>query len=141
MKATRTWWGLDPERVWSGVLVILLVVFGFLGMWLAQMSGMQGEAVFVALLIVPALVYVIISGKLEELKGPGGLEAKFVRAVAKPINAEGAMLGPTVLEIQNVAKEGMSRLMHDQRSLDEAKPIVMTVTFGAHTYRREDLLA
>lgn len=76
---------LDKQEIRAIVSFILFLALGFLVLWIAKsVMKIEGDAVFVALLFVPLLVYVILSRKLEELKGPGGLEAKFAKTVVNP---------------------------------------------------------
>lgn len=76
---------LDKQEIRAIVSFILFLALGFFVLWIAKsVMKIEGDVVFVALLFVPLLVYVILSRKLEELKGPGGLEAKFAKTVVNP---------------------------------------------------------
>src|SRR5262245_44595625 len=90
---------------------VLFLALGFIVLWLAKsVMNIEGDAVFVSLLFIPILVYVIISGKLEELKGPGGLEAKFAKAANESISAASEKVELSTEEMQIVLKEGLGIL-------------------------------
>ena len=61
-----------------GELAAILVAFVFLGcsvfiVWVVRrILGVEGQAVLIALLALPVLVYFIVSGKLTELRSPWG---------------------------------------------------------------------
>ena len=44
-----------------------------------------GDVVLALLLVMPILIYALISGRLTELKGPGGVEAKFTGVATRPV--------------------------------------------------------
>ncbi len=46
----------------------------------------MGEVVLVSLLVMPILVYAILSGSLTKLKGPSGWEATFNAVATAPVN-------------------------------------------------------
>lgn len=58
-------------------LSVLFLALGLFTVWFIKTAlGIQGDAVFVSLCLVPILAYLIISGRLSEFRA-GGLEAKF----------------------------------------------------------------
>lgn len=120
---------------------ILFLVLGFGVLWFAKsVISIEGDMVFISLLLIPILVYVIISGKLEELKGPGGLEAKFVKAAAEAISIASDEVKPSVEEMQVVLKENLSVLEKKRRELNEAQPIVMIMELGKGDYYRREVV-
>ena len=72
------------QRKKERTAVLVAIVFlglGLVVLWITKtILNIEGDVIFVSLLFVPIIVYAIYSGKLEELKGPGGLEAKFSKA-------------------------------------------------------------
>ena len=77
---------LDKQEVRAIVISISILALGFLVLWIAKsVMKIEGDAVFVSLLFVPLLVCVILSGKLEELKGSDGLETKFAKTASESI--------------------------------------------------------
>jgi signal-transduction protein with cAMP-binding, CBS, and nucleotidyltransferase domain len=88
------------------------------------------------------IVYGIYSGKLEELKGPGGLEAKFTKTANESISIASEEVAPSVEEMQNVTKRGVNILDKNKLQLNESQPIIMTMELGKFDYyRREAVLA
>lgn len=64
------------------LMSLLFVLLGTVLLWASRRwtndpATSMGDAVFVSLLVMPILIYAIISGSLTELKGPGGLAATF----------------------------------------------------------------
>lgn len=91
---------------------------------------MQGDAVLVTVLLVPAVIYLVVSGRLEELKGPGGLELRLVRIARETVTPADQTIAPTVDTMAVVQKMGLSDLQQVLRNIDEAKPTVMRMTLG-----------
>ena len=125
----------------TGILVsILFLALGFLAIWLTQsMRVTAGDAVFVSLLLIPIIVYVIVTGRLGELKAPGGLEAKFVDMARKPA-AEIASERVAVVdeEMKVVTKSGPQELERLELLLDESKRIVLTLLLARRHYDKQD---
>jgi CBS domain-containing protein len=125
----------------TGILVsILFLALGFLAVWLMQsMHVAAGDAVFVSLLLIPIIVYVIFTGRLGEIKTPGGLEAKFVNMAQQPA-AEIASERVAVVdeEMKVVTKSGPQELERLESLLNESKRIVLTLLLARRHYDRED---
>jgi hypothetical protein len=73
------------------LMSLLFVCLGLVLLWAARYwmndpATAMGDAVFVALLIMPILIYAIISGRLTELRGPGGLGATFNNVVTTSVS-------------------------------------------------------
>ncbi len=117
------------------IIAVIFLGLGFLVLWITKsIMDIKGDAVFISLLLIPILVYVIISGKLEELKGPGGLEAKFVKAANESISAATEKVELSIEEMQIVLKEGLTLLEKKRLELNEAQPIVMIMEIGKRGY-------
>jgi len=75
---------------------------------------------------------VVLRGDLAELKGPGGLEATFVRTAKTRVTATGGKVeaneGLTV-----IAKGSLADLMDRARRIEPNDPVLMTMTLG-HQY-------
>jgi len=135
MKKVQNESSRERKEVRAIGISLLFLVFGFLVIWLIKaVLNIEGDAVFVSLLLIPVLVYMVISGKLKELKGPGGLEAKFTEAASESINASSETVEPSIDDMQIVAKAGVHALQEQRQKLNEAKPIVMTMELGRRGY-------
>lgn len=132
---------LESKEIAAIGLSVLFLMLGFLVLWLVKsVMEVEGDAVFISLLFIPLLVYVIISGKLEELKGPGGLEAKFAKAAGESVSIASEQIKGSVDEMQVIAKGSRRFLEIKQQEIDETKPIVMSLELGKSFYHREDVL-
>jgi hypothetical protein len=86
---------------------ILFLALGFVAIWLTKsVLKISGDSVFVSLLFVPILVYLIFSGRLKEIRAPGGLEAKFAEVAQKSAEAPAETIEASVDEMLKVAKGG-----------------------------------
>lgn len=136
-------------RVQEGVknelrLLLLVLLFLALGGFLAWAADTVindkepptvGDPLLVSLLVMPILIYTIISGTLQELKGPGGLEATF-RSVATKSVSETIEHTPVSVEKggQVLTKAGRYALEKQVNDLRETRPAMMSVTFGGGHY-------
>jgi hypothetical protein len=115
------------------------LLLGLVALWVTKsILEIEGDMVYVALLFVPILIYAIYSGKLEELKGPGGLEAKFTKAANESVNPASEEIAPSVEDMQIVEKAGMNLLEQKRKQLNEAQPIIMIMELGKGDYYRRD---
>ena len=124
------------------VFAVLFLVLSFGVLWFAKgILEIEGDAVLISLLLTPLLVYLIISGKLEEFRGPGGLEAKFAKVASETISAASEEVKLSLEEMQVVLKESLSVLERKRQELSEAQPIVMIMELGKRDYfQREAVL-
>lgn len=114
---------------------ILFLALGFLAIWITNaVMDIEGDAVFVSLLLIPILVYVIFSGRLKEIRAPGGLEAKFVDVAEKLVEPTAEPIEASTEEMQIVEKEGLRELQRSLAHIDESKPITLTLTLGRRGY-------
>jgi CBS domain protein len=74
------------REVMAGVGAVASLVLGILVVAIVRASmGIQDSVTVVALLLVPLVVYGLISDRLMELTGPGGLGVKFKETAAEPL--------------------------------------------------------
>jgi hypothetical protein len=59
----------------------------------------------------------LLSGKLEELKGTGGIEAKFAKTASESITVASEKVKPSLEEVQIVLKESLILLEKKSRQL------------------------
>lgn len=114
---------------------ILFLALGLISIWITKgVLDIKGDAVFVSLLLFPILVYMIFSGRLKEIRAPGGLEAKFVDVAEKPVEATFEPIEASVEDMSVVEKGGMHEMKKTFRKIDESKPIVLTLTLNKGGY-------
>jgi len=130
------------EEVQAIIISVIFLVLGFFAVWLLNSKlHITGDAVFVSVLLIPIIVYLIFSGRLTEIRAPGGLEAKFVGTAEKSVEPTVESVEASTEEMQVVAKEGLRELQRIMPHVDESKPITLTVTLGkSGYYQREPLL-
>src|SRR5262249_11890048 len=96
-------------------------------------------SVLITLIMLPLLAYVIASGRLAELKAPGGLEAKFTQAASESVSPASETVAYDNPQV--IAKESVRSLIERKaREIDESQPIVMTMALGGNaTYNTHDV--
>jgi hypothetical protein len=122
------------------------LVAGLLVVWLAKaVIKIEGDAIFISLLLLPFLVYMVLAGKLEEFKAPGGLEARFAKVAEESVAPADQSIAPSVQDLAIVEKRGLDELHALRRRVDESKPTVMTMVLGGNhghdTHTREYIYA
>jgi hypothetical protein len=124
----------SPKWLKDSFLTILFCAVGFLAIWIAKSGvGMQQEAMFVAFLLMPLLVYVVVAGRLTEFKA-FGTEAKFATVAQQSVEPVSGSVEPSIEDIEMVAKEGLTELQKRKALLDESKPILLTLVLGRYEY-------
>jgi CBS domain-containing protein len=130
----RNWLRESPE-VRAAVLAVLSLVVGLGVLWVAQEAlGLRGDAVLVSLLVLPALLYLALSGRLTEITGPGEVSVKFREVAAKPARASAQTLTPE--DVRMVQKGSLDELrMLSPVLAHDDRPIVFTFALGTrHRY-------
>lgn len=98
--------------------VVLLLATGlFLGM--KKFFGGIDSAIFVALLLTPLLVYLFVSGRLQEFSAPGGWGAKFRDIAQASVETTKILVDAQPLQIMEKGAEG-----EIERRIAELKPNV-----------------
>jgi hypothetical protein len=122
----------SPEARAVGFAVLFLVL-GLGVLWVAdEAMDLGGDAVLVSILLLPALLYLALSGRLTEITGPGGVSAKFNEVAAKPARASSHKV--TEEHVQLVQKGGFEELRRLTPALTHGdRPIVFAFTVG-HDY-------
>jgi CBS domain-containing protein len=137
----RKWLGRDHREMRAVSLSLLLVVSGVAILWAAkEIAGVEGSAVFVALLLIPLISYLMLSDRLrlKELRA-AGIEAKFADVAESAVTPHSEPI--PVEEMFVVEKADPADLKQVLDEYDSSEPIVMTVPIdGRHTYNRRALL-
>jgi len=92
------------------------------------------EILWMAFLLMPFVFYVILSGKIQELKAPGGIEAKFSTVANKSISAASETVKPESEELQSILKGSTMQLEQRMQEFDDSKPIIMLLQLGTNGY-------
>jgi CBS domain-containing protein len=114
---------------------ILFLGLGFAAIYLvSKVADVKDGVVLAALLLIPALLYLLLSGRVSELKGPAGLEVRLSEvANAKIPVAGGGHEGGGALayeEVREVEKGRTESFVDRIRDLTPDDPVVLTLTLG-----------
>jgi len=138
----KEYWQPSPSGFKALFISIVFLLLGLLTLWfMRSILNMQQDAVLVAILLVPVLIFLILSGKLLEINA-GGVSAKFSNAAQKPFLNEGEINTVPMEEeqIARVMKQGLEYLQTWLQSINGSRYIVLTVTLGNMMYRDLALL-
>jgi CBS domain-containing protein len=140
-------WGLSLLLLGLGILVIWVVRY-----WVNEGRNPPtepvGDTVLVFLLVMPILIYAIISGILKEFKGPGGWGASFNSIATTSVSdtssdtlahSQVSVDDDTVQILPPGGTETRQVKAPELDEFDETRPIVITVTFGKGGYTVADL--
>jgi CBS domain-containing protein len=137
-------WGLSLLLLALGILVIWVVRY-----WVNEgrdpPTEPVGDTVLVFLLVMPILIYAIISGILKEFRGPGGWGASFNSIATTSVSDTSSdTLAHSQVSVdddtvQILPPGGTETHQVETPELDETRPIVITVTFGKGGYTVADL--
>jgi signal-transduction protein with cAMP-binding, CBS, and nucleotidyltransferase domain len=114
---------------------LLFLIIGFAAIWFVKAYiKIEDNALFVSVLLVPILIFSIVSGRLKGFKAPGGLEANFIEAAKESITIAAEKIEPSVNDMQVIAKSAVSALDQKKQEINDSKPIVMTMILGKADY-------
>jgi hypothetical protein len=134
--------GFKQEQValWRAELTalggaLLFVALGFAAILLvAKVADVKDGTVLAFLLILPALLYLLLSGRVSDLKGPGGLEVQLAKVANQSIPMAGHEQGGAALSYEEVrpVERGRAESFLDRvRNITPADPVVLTLTVGS----------
>lgn len=115
------------------VVALLTILFGI------RIVKIENSAVLIGLLIIPVVTYLILSGRLREFKGPGGMEAKFVNAVNQPLRITTRSIEKSLKSVQVTPRGTIDQLPDAMKMIDKSKPVILTIRLG-ESYIRNDWL-
>lgn len=119
--------------------VIPLLILGVIIILIFKTYQLESSVLYMVLLFVPAIIYVIVSGKLSEFRTPG-FEVKFFDIAKRSVEStldtvESLEMNPAI-----VKKESKKALERQMKDLDISKPIILTLKLEKEGYDREVLL-
>lgn len=116
-------------------VALLFVVLGFAGIYIvAKVADVKDGAVLAAVMIVPAVLYLLLSGRVSDLKGPGGLEVQLSAVANETIPIAGDPHGTTAISIEGVRAVEKGRtesFVSRVRDIAADDPVVLTITLGS----------
>jgi CBS domain-containing protein len=131
----QRWPGLPARDLTALAIALLFVVLGFVAIYVvAQVADVKDGAVLAAVLIVPALLYLMLSGRVNELRGPAGLEVRLSEVANQPIpvpakdSPAGALAYEELREVETGRRESFLRRIWD---ITPEEPVILTMTLGS----------
>jgi CBS domain-containing protein len=117
----------------AGAVTFLLL--GFAAIYIVvKVAGERDGTVLAALLIIPALLYLLLSGQVKDLKGPAGLELTLAdvanRTIPLPDEADDTRQ-LSFEKIESVAKGRTATLDERITKIPQGAPVVLTFTLGS----------
>jgi len=122
------------REVHSIISTIFFLTLGFLIIWFSKnYFPLDNNVADSILLLLPIFIYMLFSGRITELKAPGGLEAKFLAISEKSLDIPDSeaiknfdspldLSDPTIID-----KESTQDLYNKIYFLDKSKPIFLTL--------------
>ena len=69
----RDWINIPARELHALAGAILFLLLGFAALYIVtKLAGVRNGTVLAALLIIPPLLYLLLSGRVSDFKGPGG---------------------------------------------------------------------
>lgn len=126
------------------VVSIVFLSVGIVALWIMKTwLDMQQDVVLVAILLIPILAYMMFSGRLQEIHGPGGLSATFIDMAHTPLLDKEESNATERIEVGQVGiveKGGISDLQQMLPKVSNSSYIVLTVTLGKVDHYEETTL-
>lgn len=97
-----------------------------------RLVGIADGTIFIALLVLPLIVYGVASGMVKEFTAPGGWGAKF-REVATDV-VDPSSLAIDVDDLQTVEKSSVSNLELFTNRLRRGEPVALSIQLGRQNY-------
>ena len=92
------------KKTESILITLSFCILGFLSIWIAKNSlGLEEETTYIAFLIFPILIYMVVSGRIVEFKA-FGTEAKFSELAQKTIEPTLETIEASIREMEMLAK-------------------------------------
>ena len=126
----------EALAVIGSVLVLLLATGLFFG--LKRYAGGVDSAAFVALLLTPLFLYLSLSGRVQELYGPGGWGAKFRDTAHDSVEIMKTPVDPEPLQV--IEKEGEDAIPKLIAGLKPNVPNALVLAVGRGVYYKRDLI-
>lgn len=120
---------MKPDAFFPGLVAAAgIALFGLI--LLKSVDEIGGDAtIFIALLFFPVLGFLLASGQLTEISGPGGWGAKFRAAAEQPVDVE--------LETEPISVVTKAEMPRLQRQIDRVSPrssVVLQFEAGSTAY-------
>jgi CBS domain-containing protein len=132
----------DPKERRAFLMTMFFLSIGILTIWLLkEVLGLSSDSILIAMLVLPMIVFLILSGRISEFKTPGGLEAKFREVARERISVKAEAI--PIEDVQALLETQVSlKSIVYVRTPHPSKPLVLLVTLdNPKPYRRTKLLS
>jgi CBS domain-containing protein len=126
---------VPPRDLVAGATALIFVVLGFAAIYVvAKVADVTDGGVLAVVLIVPALLYLMLSGRVNELKGPAGLEVRLSEVASQtiPVHGQdtpaGALAYEQLREVETGRHESFLKRIRD---ITPKEPVILTLTIGS----------
>jgi hypothetical protein len=126
----------STSQIYALGISLLFFILGLSSLWyISNYLNFVGDITPSFIILLPVLTYLILAGKIGELKGPGGLEAKFIKTGKAQIEPDLEIKSWEDLEIVEKSGGPLLKSIQDKIvNLDDSKPIILTLTVGSNRY-------
>lgn len=130
----------NVNQEWLGVIVAVAVLVVAVGVLLVmkRLVGSVDGATFIAVLLIPLIVYAVVSGRVAEFSAPGGWGAKFRSAATSQVESSGII--ENVEALQAIEKGGFRELNLAVEQLNPDLPNALTLRVGLSNYYHPDAI-
>jgi len=132
---------LPTRDLIAAATAVLFAVLGFAAIYVvAKVADVTDGAVLAVVLIVPALLYLMLSGRVNEFKGPGGLEVRLSEVAQQTIPVYGtaahggALAYEELRAVETGRRESFLRRIQD---ITPREPVILTLTLGSKSINGE----
>jgi hypothetical protein len=131
-----------PERdVIAAATALLFSVFGFAAIYVvSKVADVSDGAVLAVILLVPPLLYLMLSGRVNELKGPAGLEVRLSEVANQtiPVHGKDAPTSALAYEQLRAVETGRGEsFLRRIKDITPREPVILTLTLGSDSINGE----
>lgn len=125
-----------PGRDAGAVIIALVFLVLGLGAIVAvkKVGGITDGVVLASALILPAILYLLISGRVSDLKGPGGLEISIAEVANRSISVddEGGSIALAYDQVRQVQGDTRAEsFLARVKNVNPADPVLFTLKLGS----------
>lgn len=120
----------ENDRKAINISLIFLIIGFIIIVSYKYFIGTTSDNVILILLLIPLLIFLAVSGRLKELKGPGFV-AKLSEVANEPIKIASQNVEVSENDLHIVEKQSYQFIEQKKRQITESKPIILTATLGA----------
>lgn len=128
--------GALSRRQLGALLAIIGTTLGMAIVAVLYNFGIRDSAIVIALLFLPMVIYLAVSGDVSEVTGPGGFSAKFRDFAETEVEAKrlGGDAEAEIQSIQIVEKSSREALRRRMEHIGTDSNLVMTLELGRRSY-------